>query len=289
MARIDALSIKLENGSTADELAEVYGATFANVEKSAVSVFLKNPIYSGNPEAGTVEFRRFENAVSQAYGTARAAGAGQTINAKPIIISLDQDREIVEEITKKDIVAHPVKDIAAQRAINHPMTLKRELDTAFFTEAYVAGTEVSHTATTWDGKIEEMIVAVESVSNAFVDGVERTEVAVVVTPAVHSALRLLIDDMPATDNAYGKGAVGLYHGVPVYVSMHLPKASGQVVDAFAMRFGSIGQPVLFADAYSLEKIDLSNDFAMSLFYSYGTKALAEDLIFYSGDTYSAGS
>ena len=43
--------------------------------------------------------------------------------------------------------------------------------------------------------------------------------------------------------------------------------------------GAVAQPGV-GDQYSNpEKIPLSNDFAVSLFYDYGTKALTPDLIF----------
>ena len=60
-----------------------------------------------------------------------------------------------------------------------------------------------------------------------------------------------------------------------------------MVNAISMRYDSIGQPVVIAEAYADEKIPLSNDHAVELFSDYATAAITPDLIFYSGDAYSA--
>ena len=282
MARIDALSLLQENGIDEALLAEAYGAVIEGFEARAVSVALKNQNLSGDPSSGTVEAKRFVNSASQAYGTARTAGAGDAILSEAVVIALDQHREIIEEVEAFDLKTFGVDGILARRRPNHIASMVREMDTAFFAEAYATGTKVTHTATAWDGKLEEMAVKLETVSNDYVDGVDRDMMAFVVTPTVHSALRLLIDEMPAQDNFYAKGAVGVYHGVPVFVSNHLPKAVGQVVDAFVMAFGSVAQPAS-ADQFTPERIPLSKAIALELFYDYGTKAVMPDLIFYSGD------
>lgn len=285
MARLDALSIKLENGTDEASLAELYNQVIENVEKGAVSVQLKNFNLSGDPMAGSVEAKRFVNSASQAYGTARGAGAGDDIKVKPVTVALDQHKEIIEEVEQFDLDRLGIGNILGRRVADHARSMIRELDTAFFAEAYAAGAAVTTTATTTAGKLEELAVKLETVANDFVDGVGRDMMAFVVTPAIHSALRLEIDAFPATDNAYAKGAVGLYHGVPMFVSNHLPKATDQVVDAFVMALGSVAQPVS-AQPYAAERIPLSNAVAAELFFDYGTKAVTEDLIFYIGDEYA---
>ena len=44
--------------------------------------------------------------------------------------------------------------------------------------------------------------------------------------------------------------------------------------------GAIAQPVV-ADEYDVEKINLSNNFGLELFFSKGTKAIMSDLIKYA--------
>lgn len=286
MARLDALSVKLQNGTDEALLAELYNQVIEGVEKTAISVQLKNQNLSGDPAAGSVEAKRFVNSASQAYGTARTAGAGVDIKVAPVTVSLDQHKEIVEEIENFDLNRMGIGGILPRRIMDHQKSMIRELDTAFFKAAYVEGTKVATTATTTAGKLEELALKLETQSNDFVDGVDRDMMAFVVTPAIHSALRLEIDAFPAIDNAYAKGAVGLFHGIPVFVSNHLPKGALQVVDAFCMAFGSVAQPVA-AQPYGLERIPLSNATAAELFYDYGTKTVTPDLVFYIGDAYSA--
>ena len=78
---------------------------------------------------------------------------------------------------------------------------------------------------------------------------------------------------------YTNSAIGSYHGVTIYTSNRLPSG----VDAIGMRYDSIAQPCTVSQ-YSPEKIPLSNDYAVSLFYDYGTKAVTPDLIRYIGTT-----
>ena len=47
--------------------------------------------------------------------------------------------------------------------------------------------------------------------------------------------------------------------------------------------GAVAQPVV-ANEYDAEKIPLSNDIALELFFSKGTKAVMPDLIKYFGST-----
>lgn len=286
MARLDALSILLQDGVTEAKLAELYGQVIENIEAGAVSVQLKNFDLSGDPAAGSVEANRFVNSVSNAYGTARAALSGELVQAEPVTILIDTHREIIEEIEAFDLQRMGIADIMGRRIRNHASSMIRELDTAFFTQAYVAGTAFSPSGTTTAAKLESLIVKLETVSNDFVDGVGRDIMALVVTPAIHSALRLEIDAFPSQDNFYGRAAVGLYHGVPVFVSNHLPKVSGQTVTSFVMAFGAVAQPVN-AMPYAPDRIPLTKAMAVELFYDYGTKAVTPDLIFYIGNAYAS--
>jgi len=279
MARQSALSVFLENGTTEQQLAEIYGAVIENFGLLPVSMLLKNQQWSGNPESGSVEFKRFENAVSQAYGTARTAGKGVNVKGKPITVNIDVDREIIEEISKKDVDAYGVPAILVRRAVNHPETMADDADVAFFEEAWNAGTKLTVTSTDTSGQIEELIVKLATVQNDYVRGVRRDQMALVLTEALASALRLEIDLLPATDNAVAVGLYGRFHGVDVYTSQKMPDG----VDAVIMVYGAIAQPFLIKDQYEAYRLQQSNDWSVDLFYSYGTQALTEDLIFYLGD------
>ena len=67
MARTNAISL-LAGASTPATLAEIYGLVIENVQKSTLSTSLKSQQYTGNPAAGSVEFKRFAN--SEAKPTA---------------------------------------------------------------------------------------------------------------------------------------------------------------------------------------------------------------------------
>jgi len=286
MARQEAKNIFLENGTDEAELAIQFENVIANFEKNAVSLLIKSP-QPLSVSAGSAEFKRFENAVSQAYGTARTAGAGVALQTKPITVPIDVHREIVEEFRKADVAAYGVAGLMATRSLNHPRTMTRDLDTAFFRQAYIEGTKYTPTGTTVEVIVEELIVKIEKISNAFIDGVDRDMIAVVLTPDQASLLRNLIDTLLIEGNRIENGLLGKFHGVDVFVSNRLPKGVGQVVSMMGMVKGAIAQPILLADQYAMEKIPLSNDWAVELFYDYGTKALMEDTIFYVGDQYVA--
>ena len=286
MARTEAIKIFLENGVDEAQLAEIYGGVIENFEADAVSIALKAK-NAENVSAGSAEFKRFENAVTKAYGTARTAGAGAYLETKPVVVPIATHREIVEEFRKADVQAYGIPSLLALRAENHPRQMVRELDTEFFKKAYSTGTQFVPVGATIQLKVEELIVKLETISNSFIDGVDREDIAVVLTPANASALRTAIDTMLVQGNEIGNGLLGKFHGVDIYVSNRLPKGALQVVDMVGMVKGAIAQPVLLADQYAVEKIPLSNDFATELFFDYGTAPLMADTIFYVGDLYVA--
>jgi len=81
MPRITSLNILLESDGK-DYLSELYGKVIEGVQKALISGSMKNMDLSGDPVSGTVEAKRFVNATSKTYGTARAAGKGDAVKAK---------------------------------------------------------------------------------------------------------------------------------------------------------------------------------------------------------------
>ena len=67
--------------------------------------------------------------------------------------------------------------------------------------------------------------------------------------------------------------MGRYHGATVYENIR------QTAKVIGQRKESIAQPVVMDEYSDPERIPLSNAWATSLFYSYGTKAVTPDLIF----------
>lgn len=274
MARTSALSLLYEAGKKG-ELTEIYGIVIDNVQKETLSNGLKSQAYTGNPAAGSVEFKRFVNSGSNEYGTARAAGKGSAITAPPVTVNLDTHREIVEEMAKFDLDTFGVANILSRRAANHIDTMASELDTAFFKAAADAATALTTTASTSLGQLEELILSLETVKNDYVRGVNRNMINVVVSPAFYSDIRTKLDSLPSSNVDTAAEGFAMYHGVKVYSGLNLPDG----VEALAMAQGAVAMPVVTNQYGEPEKIPLSNDFAVSLFYDYGTKALTPDLIF----------
>lgn len=273
MARISSLNVLLTTTGK-DYLAEKYGAVIANVQKSCISQQLKNNELSGTPGAGTYEAKRFANKTSNAYGTARAAGKGQAVKAKPVPVAVDTDKEIVVEAETKDVTLYGVDNLVEREAASAQKSMVRELERAFFAEAATNGQAFTTALTDADKVIEALIQSVETVQNDFVDGVERDMIAVVCSPATYGALRSYFDAVSHDGNSE---SFGTFHGVKVFSSIYLP----QGVNAIAMAEGAIAQPVLPTIAPA-ERIQLSNAIGFGLFYSFGTKAVADDLIYVYG-------
>jgi hypothetical protein len=273
MAKITSLSVLLDP-SGKDFLLELYGKVIENVEKSTISGLLKNKDLSGDPSSGSVEAKRFANAVSAAYGSARSGGAGVNIKAKPVSVPVNIDREIVEEIEEKDILLYGVDGLLSRRAENHQKTMIRELERAFFTAAADAATDLILVVPTQGEFLEAVIQQIETTKNDYVDGVDRDLISLVVTTGEYGKIRNYLDT--AVGNANVDTATpefGTFHGVRIYPSVYLPAE----VRLLGMVHGSVAMPVL-PRPYVAEKIPLSEAYAVSLFYYYGVAAVTPDLI-----------
>jgi hypothetical protein len=235
---------------------------------------MKNTDLSGDPQAGSVEAKRFVNAESKAYGTARGNGKGDAVKAKPVTVPINVDKEIVEELENKDISLYGVDGILERRANNHVQRMAAELDRAFFKEAVDAGTEFTATAEDVQEIVEELIQKCENVSNNYVDGVPRDMMNLVCNTELYGKIRIYLDtvSVPNVDTTVEDFLA--YHGVKTFSTTHLPEG----VEAVLMVDGAVAQPVM-SDEYTAEKIPLSNAYGVELFYHYGTKAVMEDLIF----------
>ena len=276
MARTNAISL-LAGASTPATLAEIYGLVIENVQKSTLSTALKSQQYTGNPAAGSVEFKRFANSEAKTYGTARTAAKGDKITVPPTTVNLSTHKEIVEEVAKFDLDTFGVAGIMQRRADNHVLTMAADLDRAFFAEANTSGTAFTPGSgvTEIQDIVESMIQTLEVVKNDYTDGVDRGMMDLVLSPAQYGKLRTFLDTQsnPNVDTAGEE--FGMYHGVRVYSCTRL----AEKCNGLLMIRGAVAQPVVVDQYSNPEKIPLSNDFAVSLFYDYGTKALTPDLIF----------
>ena len=272
--KLTALSILTTDEGQA-MLDEAYAGTVENIQKRLVSASIKNQELSGDPVAGVLEVKRFANAESQEYGTARKNGAGNKVKEKSVKVLIDTDREYVEEIEEKDVRLHPVKDLIVRRSNNHGTRMVAELDREFFR----VGAE-NAVVVTVDSKaeiadqLEALIQECENTENQFVDGVERELMSLVLNSKMYGDVRNDLDKKPRSNVDSSQGEFYVWHDVETQSSTRLPKG----VKAMLMIKGAIAQPVM-ADGYTAEKINLSNAFGIELFWSYGTQVITPDLIF----------
>ena len=272
MARQDALNI-YANGEK-DKLAEIYGGVIEAVQKGAISEQIKNKNYSGDATSGTVEINRFKNATIDDLGTARTGAKGKALdNSGKVVVSVDTDKEIVEELAQKDIKLFGLSGMAEKRKANHVKRMVAYLDNEFFACAEAEGTKVVLSADTIQAKVEELILAVETTKNDYVDGVDRDMLVVTVTPAVYSAIQNYIDSVPNSLNGVNDE---FFHKVRIFSNHRQTKPAICMID------GAVAQLVT-TDEYDAEKIPLSNNIALELFFSKGTKAVMPDLIKYADE------
>lgn len=280
-ARIESLSVLLDGSEDGKMLLkETYDGVIENVQKNAISTQLKNTELSGNPEAGTVEAKRFANSASQAYGTARSGGAGNKVKGKTVTIPIDTDREFVEEIEQKDISLLGVDGLLAKRSANHALRMTAELDTKFFAVGKTEGTQFkpASSVTAIKDVIEAMAVAFETMKTDYIDGIDRSMISVTLDPASYSEIRNDLDKITNTNVDTTDAEFYVYHGVRVFSSNRLPEG----VKIECMVDGSIAQPVM-SKPYAAERIPMSEAIAVEMFFYYGTKAVTpETILWYDG-------
>ncbi len=282
--RIESLNVLLDGSESGKMLLkEAYDGVLENVQKQAVSVQLKNTDLSGDPTAGTVEAKRFVNSASQAYGTARTAGKGNAVKGKPVTIPIDTDKEFVEEIEDKDIKLLGVDGIVAKRSANHAMRMAAELDEKFFAEGKTSGTQFkpAKAVTAIQEIVEKAILLLENLKNAYIDGLPRDMLRIVFDAETYSEMRMYLDKVVNTNVDTTTESFIMYHGVRCYSSNRLPAG----VKFEIMMNESIAQPVM-SQAYSAEKIPLSNAVAIELYFNYGTKAVTPDTIYWYDGTHA---
>lgn len=274
MPRLDSLNILLDpTGKML--LKEAYDGVIANVQKNTISGRIKNTDLSGDPDAGSVEAKRFTNATSQSYGTARTAGKGKEVKGKPVTIQIDQDREFVEEVEQKDVSLLGVDGLIAKRSANHTLRMEAELDAAFFAEGGTAGIQYTPGSgiTAIEDIVEDAIVALETTKNDYIDGIDRSMMSITFDTPTYSRMRSYLDKVVNTNVDTTTEEFIMFHGVKCYSSNRLPEK----VKFELMMDGSIAQPVK-SSPYTAERIPMSEAMAIELFYYYGTKAVTPETI-----------
>ncbi len=271
----EALNIMLQDGKTKDNLKQVLSGVLENVAAKAVSEQIKAKNGSGNPEGGIIEYKRFVNAELKDKGTARAAGKGDEVKAKPVKVVIDTDKEIVEELQGKDVKLYGIDGMAEKRKVNHQSAIIRYLDREFFAKV-LEGTEVPAKDNIQD-TIDTLLQKARTLKNDFIDGIESDLLVIVVDSEYRKGMKKILDDLPnGTDPK--EQAIGMYDSVRVYESTRLPDG----VKAVVMMDGAIAQP-FYVSEYGAEKVPFDDAVALEDFLYKGTKALMEDTIFYVTD------
>lgn len=282
--RIDSLNVLLDGSSDGKMLLkEAYDGVIANVQKGTVSSKIKNTDLSGDPTSGTVEAKRFVNASSQPYGTARTAAKGTAVKGKTVTVPINVDREFVEEIEEKDIRLLGVDGLVAKRSANHAQRMVAELDTAFFAEGKNSGTQFKPAKAVTDIKdiVESAILQLEKLKNNYIDGLDRSMLSITFDPDTYSAMRMYLDTVSNTNVDTTVEEFVMYHGVKCYNSNRLPSG----VKFEIMMDESIAQPIT-SKPYSAERIPLSEAVAVEMFFYYGTKAVTPDTILWYDGTHA---
>ena len=283
--RIDSLNVLLDGSSDGKMLLkEAYDGVIANVQKNTVSSRIKNTDLSGDPDSGTVEAKRFANASSQNYGTARTAGKGNAVKGKTVTIAIDQNKEFIEEIEEKDIRLLGVDGLIAKRSANHANRMAAELDQKFFEVGKTEGTQFKPAAAVTDIQaiVEAAILQMEKLKNNYIDGLDRSMLSITFDPDTYSAMRMYLDTVVNTNVDTTTEEFNMYHGVKCFSSNRLPAG----VKFEIMMDESIAQPVK-AVPYTAERIPLSEAVAVEMFYYYGTKAVTPDTIFWFDGTHAS--
>ena len=268
----EALNIMLQDGETQDNLKHVLSGVLENVEARAVSEQIKAKNGSGNPEGGVIEYKRFVNAELKDKGTARTAGKGDPVKAKPVKVVIDTDKEIVEELQGKDVRLYGIDGMAERRKGNHQSAIIRYLDREFFAKV-LEGTEVTAKDNVQD-TIDDLLERARTLKNDFIDGIESDLLVIVVNSRYRKAMKKILDDLPNGTNPKEQ-AIGMYDSVRVYESNRLPTD----VEAVVMMDGAIAQPY-YVSEYSAEKVPFDDAVALEDYLYKGTEALMEDTIFY---------
>ena len=276
-----SLNVLINGTSTKDDLAVVLDGVLENIQVSAVSEAIKNKNGSGSPQSGAVEYKRLANATLADKGTARQAGKGSQLKAETISVLIDTDKEIVEEVTTKDLKLYGVAGMAQKRADNQSKRIAAFLDKTFFDVAVKAGTQFTRGSLT-DAKeiVDTMIVKAKNTSSDFIDGIDAEDLVLVLDGSYRKALKNDLDSLP-NGTRPENGRIGVYDSVEVFESNRLPEN----VHAIVMIRGAVAQPY-FVSEYDFEKIPLDDNYAIENFLYCGTKALMKETIIYDKTTAS---
>ena len=259
--------------ATKDQLQQVLAGVIENIQVTAVSEKIKNRQGSGDPEGGTIQYKRFANATLQAKGTARGLGKGNPLEDENVLVNLDDDKEIVEELQKKDVKLIGIPALAEKRMANFSKRVSAYLDTKFFATCVVEGTAYAGSKTDVKDIIDEMIVTAKTVQSDYIDGIDAEDLVIVLDAQYRKDMKNELDALPQGTRP-ANGLIGMYDSIEVHESNRLGTAH-----AVVMLKGAVAEP-WYVSEYNAEKIPLDDAIALENFLYCGCKALNPEAIFY---------
>ena len=279
MAKQNSLNIQdYLNPDVMDSLAETLDGVIENIQAGCVSEALKAKNGSGDPTTGSVEYKRFANAQIQEKGTARANGKGNKVKDKPVVVKIDDDKEIIEELQEKDLKLYGVDGMAKKRSKNAQDVIKTYYDRKFFRIGRDAGIQVARDSGDTTKKIVDRLISTAKVTkNDFVDGVDEELIALVVNTKYKGDLKDYLDKLP-NGTTPSNGSIGMYQSVITYESNRMPSD----VPAMVMLKEAIALPN-YTSEYEAEKVPFDDAIALELFAYSGGEALVPEIILYDCD------
>lgn len=273
MARQSALNIHDTQGVNA-LLKEEYGKVIENIQTGTISNLVKNKDLSGDPNAGSVEAKRFANAKLEDYGTARAGGKAKGVVADTVTVNLNKHKEILEEVEASDATMYGVENLIGRRNRNITKTAIKALEKEFWAVTVDAATEFNSMETSITKVMDAAINKLETTKNEFVDGVDRADIHFIVDPTTYTAIQEKLDELP-NGTSPTDGKIQVFHNVKLFMSTDLPTGVKFIIGVD----GSVAQPLRITKQ-PYEKIPLSQAYAYGVFLDYGTKAVTPELLYY---------
>ena len=276
MANFDlqnALSVTYKNASDKDKLQVIYGVMLKILMREADYASLINTNYSQNPvKGGSVHVDRMAFATVRDYLTAHAAGKGDAPQNNGVDVLVNNDKEIVTEVAKKDV--HLWRDggivnLLANTYTNRVSALKIYLDRTYCNALQLAATVVNVSAgsTTID-KLLILIQTAETTQSENIDGIDRADLVLTLGGKWYDEVEKYMVTLP---NPSGNSSKSL-HGVEVR------RAARQSVDAVVQARGSMAMPMVL-DEYTAGKPDYKNAVVKEMYFSYGVKPVMPEAIY----------
>lgn len=261
------------NDTDKAKLKLVYDSILENIRQNAISSQLKNTRYLDIPErGGTVRVSKPRLSSSNDYGTARAAGEGDAIIDEPVYVKLNIKKEIIEEINRVDLERYGISGLVESRQQDHLAEMISTLDKAYFNKLQTDASTVDLSSeTTLQDKISLLIRTAEAQTDSKnIDGIPREMLVLTLAPQFYDELESYTETLP---NPLGGGV-----NARAFRRVEVRPAPRQTVDAVIQYRGAVAQPVAFT-TYQLQRINLSDDWALALFYDYGVESIQPNAIF----------